>query len=60
MAPGWVNFVADVANHFCLDLPEKFPQPWAHFLAPHCTAYGKYGKLAVAVANATGPMGRKD
>ena len=38
MAPGWVNFVANVANHFCLHLPEKFPQPWGHFLAQPCTA----------------------
>ena len=56
MAPGWVNFVAAAANHFCLHLPEKFPQPWDHFFGP--TLYGKYGKLAVAKANATGPMGK--
>ena len=28
------NFAPAVAYHFCLNLPEKFPQPGDHFLAP--------------------------
>ena len=27
-APGLVNFVTAVAYPFCLNLPEKFSQPW--------------------------------
>ena len=30
-ARGLVNFVPSLAYHSCLNLPEKFPQPWAHF-----------------------------
>ena len=38
--PGLVNFVPAVAYHFCLNLPEKFSQPGAHFLAQPCTSKG--------------------
>ena len=34
---GWVNFVAAVAYHFCLTLPEAFTQPGAHLFAGPCT-----------------------
>ena len=34
---GFVNFVPAVAHHFCLNLPEVFSQPGAHFLAQPCT-----------------------
>ena len=41
-APGLVDFVPAVANHFCLNLPRKFSQPWAHFLAQPCTLFGTF------------------
>ena len=33
---GLENFVPVVAYHFCFNLPGKFSQPWAHFLAQPC------------------------
>ena len=32
-SPGWVNFVAAVAYHFCLAMPVAFTQSGAHLLA---------------------------
>ena len=32
--PGLVDSSPTVAYHFCLDLPETFPQSQAHFFSP--------------------------
>ena len=35
-SPGLVNFVTDLAYHFCLALPAAFTQPGEHLLADPC------------------------
>ena len=39
--PGLVNFVPDVAYHFCLNLPETFSQPGVRQLADPCKVHSR-------------------
>ena len=39
-SPGWVNFVAALAYHFCLALAVTFTQPGDHLLVEPCMSTG--------------------
>ena len=42
-----MNFIPAIAYHSCLNLPETFSQPGAHFFAHHCNPEMCCGRLGV-------------